>query len=163
MIKVFLICFSLILLGATACSAQERYNINIPKEIIIIKSTKRYNKALCVAKEAARCLNKDFDLRRLKPNKKTGLTLSLGDIYSGRDIDRDQYPYYPARGNGLAANDDYVSVEYSNAYQGLSQCYYIVVRCIGDAGSAFVKNQLAILKNFTQKLMLNELTFGLEL
>jgi hypothetical protein len=151
MIKSFLMCFSLMLLAEAPVSAQQRYNVNIPKEIIIIKSTKSYNKALFVAKEAARSLKKDLDLRRLKPNKKTGLTLSLGDIYSGRNIDHDNYPYYPARGDGLAANDDYVSVEYSNAYKGLSQYYYIVVCCIGDADSAFVKNQLATIRKVYPK------------
>ncbi|MGZ3872197.1 MAG: hypothetical protein ACXVJD_04735 [Mucilaginibacter sp.] len=128
--------------GASA-QAQENYNTTVPRDIIIIKSTKNYRTALAAAKGAARRLHKTLDLRRLHPDNKLGLTLSLGDTYSGRTIDPGSYPYYPARGDGLAASDDYISVEYSNAYKGFAKGYYLVVAAIGSVRSAAMKTQLA--------------------
>jgi hypothetical protein len=145
MLKYFpVLIFSLLsLLTAIPAQAQENYNTEIPKCIIIIKSTKSYCVAVATAKKAAINLHKALDLRRLHPNKKLGLTLSIGDVYSGRSIDDSNYPYYPARGDGLAANDDYISVEYSNAYKGLAKGYYLVVAAIVDVGSDSMKTQLA--------------------
>lgn len=132
----------LILLQGTSALGQQNYNTTVPKDLIIIKSTKSYSEALAIAKAAATLLQKKLDLRRLHPNKKTGLTLNLGDVYNGRSVDDSNYPYYPARGDGLAANDDYISVEYANAYQGFAKGYYLVVAAIGDVGSASIKTQL---------------------
>ena len=62
-----------------AVQAQEKYNTDVPRDIIIIKSTKFYQMALATAKQAADHLHKRLDLRKLRPNPKFGLTLSKAD------------------------------------------------------------------------------------
>jgi len=141
--EIFIVAVILVLHTGVSAQPQENYNTTVPRDIIIIKSTKSYRTALAAAKEAAHRLHKALNLRRLHPDKKLGLTLSLGDTYSGRTIDTSSYPYYPARGDGLAASDDYISVEYSNAYKGFAKGHYLVVAAIGSVRSAAVKTQLA--------------------
>lgn len=130
LLLIFLLCF----LRSYPLSAQD-WNITIPKEIVILQSTKDYNTALKTAKEAAIRLGKKLDLEDNHPNKKTGLSLTKADC-EGSAYD---YPCYTARGDGAADNSDYISIEYSNAYEGFAKGYYIVVAGIGDPGSASVK------------------------
>ncbi|WPV69978.1 hypothetical protein [Chitinophaga sp. LS1] len=111
--------------------AQKKWMSEVPKQIIIVRSTKSYEEALTAAKDAAKKLGKKLDLRELSPNAKTGLTLSEAACKTGGSDEKD-FPYYPARGDGNADNDDYISVEYSNAYKHLSGGYYIVVAGIQD-------------------------------
>jgi hypothetical protein len=123
--------------------AQDKYNTEVPKDIIILRSTKDYQIALATAKQAASRLHKKLDLRGLKPNKKIGLTMSKVDCYGSGGGDDLGYPCYPARGDGTAANDDYVSIEYADAYKGFAKGYYIVVAAITEVKSAAMKTQLA--------------------
>jgi hypothetical protein len=122
---------------------KEKYNTEVPRDIIILKSTKDYKAALKMAKQAARRLHKDLDLRGLSPNKKLGLTLSKDECHGGGGSDDYGYPCYLPRGDGNAENDDYVSIEYSNAYKGFGKGYYIVVAALSDVNSAAMKTQLA--------------------
>lgn len=116
---------------------KEKYNTEVPRDIIILKSTKDYKAALTTAKQAAIRLHKDLDLRGLSPNKKLGLSMSKADC------DEYDYPCYLPRGDGNAENDDYISIEYSNAYKGFENGYYIVVASLSDVKSAAMKTQLA--------------------
>ncbi|BAV04744.1 hypothetical protein SAMN05421788_11153 [Filimonas lacunae] len=126
--------------------AQAKWNSEVPKQIIIVKSTKDYNDALTTAKEAAKRLNKKLDLRGLSPNAKIGLSMSQADCNGTGGSDSKDYPCYEARGDGNATNDDYISIEYSSVYKGLTKGYYIVVAGITDVKSSEADKLLAQVK-----------------
>jgi hypothetical protein len=92
----------------------------IKKAFVIIQSTKNYATAKLTAEKAASQLHQKLDLRELKPNKKTGLTYadSVCENEGG-------YPCYISRGR--YDNGDYVSIEWSNAFEGFEKGFYIVV------------------------------------
>lgn len=126
--------------------SQKQWNSEIPKQIIIIKSSKSYDEALATATEAAKKLGKKLDLRGLHPNTKTGLTMSEADCHGTGGSDDLGYPCYQARGDGSAENDDYISVEYSNVYKGMAKGFYIVVAGITDVSGTAAEKQLAQVK-----------------
>ncbi len=128
-----------------AQAQEEQWNVTVPKDIIIVQSTKDYNAALQTAKQAATMLGRKLDLEGNHPNKKLGLSLTKSDC-EGTAYD---YPCYMARGDGAAENSDFISIEYSNAYEGFAKGYYIVVAGIAEPGSAMIKNTLdAVRKHY---------------
>lgn len=111
----------------------------VRKYFLLIQSSAYYGAALQTAKNAAKELNIKLDLRGLIPDKNPDIGLSLpADTcikYSKQEGDDDgDSSCYMARGRW----DDgvYISIEYSNAYDGFSKGYYIVV-----AGSSTEKDQ----------------------
>ncbi len=120
----------LLLASSFICNAQNKPHDPIPYEtkyVCIILSTKSYTEAKKVAQQAGKKCNLKIDYRNLLPNKKIGLTLSKADCENeGWD-----YPAYYARGR----DDDgaFISIEYSNAFDGFAKGYYIVVVAMGDA------------------------------
>jgi hypothetical protein len=108
----------------------------IKKSFVIIQSTKNYAVAKLTAEKAAKQLHQKLDLRELKPNKKTGLTYadSVCENEGG-------YPCYISRGR--YDNGDYVSIEWSNAFDGFAKGLYIVVISSG----LDVEGTNAVLKN----------------
>jgi hypothetical protein len=112
----------------------------VEKEFLIIYSTKNYNEALRVCKEADSKLKYGIDLRELQYNKKTGLTFSKESLGSEEDI----FPWYFPRGRG----DDgrYLSIEYSNGYKEFAKGYYIVIAESGEKGS--MKESLKEVKRY---------------
>ncbi|MGO4875350.1 hypothetical protein ACEN2P_02010 [Pedobacter psychrotolerans] len=59
--------------------AQDEFNVEVQKDIIILNSTKDYKLALSTAKKTSAALHKKLDLRGLMPNHKIGLSMSKGD------------------------------------------------------------------------------------
>ncbi|MFW0718207.1 hypothetical protein [Pedobacter sp. N23S346] len=145
MIKKIISC-ALLIFAAHNTFAQDEFNVEVPKDIIIVNSTKDYKLALSTAKKASASLHKKLDLRGLMPNNKIGLSMSKGDCMEDAGGDETGYPCYYARGDGAAINDDYISVEYSNAYKGFTKGYYIVVAAITDVKSQDMENKLAAIK-----------------
>jgi hypothetical protein len=135
--------FLLLMCCVKITSAQDKFNTEVPKDIIILRSTKDYRTALATAKQAATRLHKKLDLRGLTPNKKIGLTMSKADCIGSGVGDDLGYPCYPARGDGSAFNDDYVSIEYSDAYKGFAKGFYVVIAAMTDVKSADMRAQLA--------------------
>jgi hypothetical protein len=135
--RLSILCAFILLINAVVVYAQDKYNTEVPKDILILRSTKDYQTAVATAKQAASRLHKELDLRGLRPNRKIGLTMSKADC------DEYDYPCYLARGDGNAENDDYISIEYSNAYKGFAKGYYIVVAALTDVKSTSMKAQLA--------------------
>jgi hypothetical protein len=93
----------------------------------IILSTKSYAAAKKVAIEASKKYKMKLDYRDLTPHKKLGLTLSKKDC----EAEGWDYPAYVARGR--YDSGEFVSIEYSNAYDGFAKGYYIVIVASGDA------------------------------
>jgi hypothetical protein len=138
----------LFLFSAFALKAQDNFNTEVPKDIIILKSTKNYKEALTLAKQAASKLHKKLDLRGLSPNATLGLTMSKADCEGSGGGDDMGYPCYFARGDGSAANDSYISIEYTNAYKGFAKGYYIVVAALTAVKSAAMKAELSKINRF---------------
>lgn len=98
----------------------------VKKDFLIIHSSKSYSEAMAAAEKASRSQKIELRLRGLSANKQTGLTISKEDCEKeGLD-----FPAYYARGRW----DDgvYLSIEYSDAYEGFRPGYYIVIAASGD-------------------------------
>ncbi len=102
----------------------------VKKDFVIVLSTKSYTEAKKIAVEAAKKLKIKLDLRGLKPHKESGLTTNAKECESnGWD-----YPCYVSRGR--YDDGEFVTIDYSNAFEGFAKGYYIVTTASGD-------NQLA--------------------
>lgn len=97
----------------------------VKKDFLILMSTKSYAAALSLAKQAATAENIKLDLRGLSENKTSGLSFSKEDC----EKEAMEFPAYVARGRW----DDgvYISIEYSDAYSGFREGYYIVIAASG--------------------------------
>ena len=97
------------------------------KDFLIILSSKNYESAKTIAIEAAKTLNIKLDLRGLNPNLKSGLSFSLKQCEeNGWD-----YPCYISRGR--YDDGEFVTIDYSNTFQGFAKGYYIVTTASGDS------------------------------
>lgn len=106
---------------------------------VIVISTKSYDEALERAKDASDKLGYPLDLRDLHPNRETGLSVSkevCAEICGG-GVD---YPQYLPRNEWGPSK--YVSVEYSNGFEGYSPGYYMVIIASGEQGDPSVREAL---------------------
>lgn len=95
------------------------------RNFVIVKSTADYEEAMNAAVDASANLDVRLDLRDLTPNADIGLTWSDSDcVNNGWEP-----PCYVARGR--FDNGVYVSIEYSNAFEGFAEGYYIVIVASG--------------------------------
>ena len=125
---------TLLLLTTTySLSAQTEDEMMVKKSFLILQSTKSYPDALKTARGAASSLAYRLDLRGLKPNIREGLTFSRPEC----DSNGWEYPCYVPRGR----YDDgaYISIERSDAYNGFSKGYYIVIAASGEPAGKEVK------------------------
>jgi hypothetical protein len=110
----------------------------VKKSFLIILSSKSYAEAKNLATEAAKKLNIKLDLRALKPNKESGLTFNAKEC-EGNGWD---YPCYVSRGR--YDDGEFVTIDYSDAFDGFATGYYIVTTASGNA--MLVKTALAKIK-----------------
>ena len=113
---------------------------------VIILSTKNYDEALKRAKDASQKLGYPLDLRELHQNNKTGLSLPkevCEEICGGGMV---EYPQYLPRNDW--GESKYVSVEYSNGFQGFTKGYYIVVVASGEKGDPIIKEAVTESRKF---------------
>jgi hypothetical protein len=108
----------------TICLAQDDQPF-IKKSFVIVQSTKNYKAAKATAERAAAVLHQTLDLRGVKPHAASGLTFadSVCENEGG-------YPCYIARGR--FDDGDYISIEWSNAINGFTKGYYVVVTGAGS-------------------------------
>jgi len=121
------------LMWAVLLSASEISQQSVSKSFLIAKSSQSYSEAKAFAKKLSQQSGIKTDFRGLVQNSMTGLS-------EDADVCRDEgfaYPCYIPRGR----YDDgtYISVEYSNAYGGFSEGYYIVVVASGEIGKSVIK------------------------
>ena len=128
--------FSIIMFAAASLRAQEP-DCYVDKAFLIAGSHTDYAAALNQANKVAAGTGLRLDLRGLKPAKAAGL--SFADSSCVEEFG--EAPCYVARGR----YDDgvYVSIEYSSAYEGFRQGYYIVVAASGEPGSAELRTTQA--------------------
>ena len=122
-----------------AQSQNEQDSQYVRKHFLIILSSKNYQSAKTIAIEAARKLNLKLDLRGLKPNLKSGLSYSSKEC-EGNGWD---YPCYVSRGR--YDDGEFVTIDYSNAFDGFAKGFYIVTTASGDP--SLVKKALIKVKN----------------
>ncbi len=128
---------------ATLSVHAQNWNEMNPREFVIVHATRDYNAALKTARDASRHLKFPLDLNGNKPHKTAGLSPSKADC-EGSAWD---YPCYTPRGNGSPAeNPRFVSIEWSNGYEGFAPGYYIVVVADGEPGSEVSRGALASAK-----------------
>lgn len=119
--------FFLVILNASAAFGQEAFNTAVPREVLVLSSTRSYPEALQTARNAAAFLRWKMTLRGYGPHPTAGLTAPKSDC----EANGYEYPCYVARANGSGTDDfNTISVEYSNAYPGMAEGYYIVVAAI---------------------------------
>ena len=120
----------------------ESYENSMTKDYsyVIVMSTKNYDDALKRAKEASKELDYTLNLRALHPNAETGLALpaeTCESICGGGVV---EYPCYLPRVDWR--DTKYVSVEYSDAYEGFTKGYFIVIVASGAKNEPEVKEAL---------------------
>jgi len=128
-----------LLAGTAPVLAQTNYNTEVPKDIVILQSTRDYAAALAGAKQAAAQLGRPLKLAGYQPHKATGLSASKADCEGGGY----DYPCYVPRGQGQAENSDFVSIEFSDGYRGFAKSYYIVVAALAPPNSPTLRQTLA--------------------
>ncbi len=106
----------------------------------IIISTKNYDAALERAKDASEKLGYPLNLRELVPNDEIGLTLPEEVCTGICGSDEIEFPQYLPRNDW--GESKYVSVEYSNGFEGFTPGYYIVVVASGEKGDPIIQEAL---------------------
>ena len=127
------------LIAAGPALAQSGYNVDVPKDIVILQSTRDYAAALAGARQAATKLGRPLKLAGNHPSKELGLSASKADC-TGAGYD---FPCYVPRGQGGAEDSDYLSIEFSDGYTGFAKGYYIVVAALAPPNSAALHQTLA--------------------
>jgi len=121
-------------------------SMNKDFSFVILISTKSYDSALKRAEEAVEKLGYPLDLRDLHANEQTGLTFTeeqCAEICGGAGV---EYPQYLPRIDW--GESKYVSIEYSNAYEGFTKGYYIVIVASGEKGDPIIQEALKEAKQF---------------
>ncbi|RZK98177.1 MAG: hypothetical protein EOO62_26885 [Hymenobacter sp.] len=119
--------------------AQSNYNVDVPKDIVILQSTRDYAAALAGARQAAAKLARPLKLAGYQPNKELGLSASKAECTGGGY----EFPCYVPRGQGGAEDSDYLSIEFSDGYTGFAKGYYIVVAALAPPNSEALRQTLA--------------------
>ncbi len=117
--SLFIVIF-VIIFGTNCVSAQEEIS---DVSFLIIHSTKNYDSALKIAKEASKKLELKLNLRGYYEDKIDGLDTDekcgCGELHG----------YLP---RGRFDNGDFISIEYTNSYEEFVNGFYIVVTSSGD-------------------------------
>ncbi len=122
---------------------EENFSQEIKKYFLIVSSTKDYSSALKKANSISEDLTLKLDLRGLlEGDNKLGL--SWGKTVC--EEDGWEYPCYVPRGR--YDDGDYVSIEWSNGFQGFSEGYYIVVVASNTNYDQKIKSLLKKVKEF---------------
>ncbi len=96
---------------------------SVSKSFLIIKSTKNYSSALNKAQLACNKLGTTLNLRNLSEDKEEGLSTSE-TCGCGTN-----HGYLP---RGRYDDGQYISIEYSSAFEGFTPDYYMVVVASGE-------------------------------
>jgi len=120
--KNFIVGIAFLCLVCTSVfSKNELSSQMLKKAFLIVKSTSDYTEAKRFAKAFSKKSGIEMNLRSLQYSTKIGLTQTMEACIS----EGYHYPCYVVRGR----YDDgmYISIEYSNAYSGFTEGYYIVM------------------------------------
>ena len=110
------------------------------KGFLIVAAGKNYEAMKTLAVKASQKLNYKLDYRGLIPNQTYGLSFTQAAC----EAENFEYPSYIARGRFDDGN--YVSIEYSNEYEGFTPGYYILVVSSYTKGNEELINSLKFVK-----------------
>ncbi len=130
------------LLSTITVYAQEESESIVSKGFVLVAAGKNYEAIKKQASEVAKKINYKLNLRDLEYNKDEGLSFSK-DICAEQGM---EYPTYIPRGYWDAG--EYVSIEYSSAYEGFTPGYYLIIVSSHDKGSPELKTALQHVKKF---------------
>ena len=112
------------------------------KGFVIVAAGKNYEAIKKQAQQVAQKTGYKLNLRDLEYNETEGLTFT-------RKVCEEQGFEYPAYiGRGPWDDGEYISVEYTNAYEGFTPGYYIIVASSHDKGVPELKTALNHVKKF---------------
>ena len=114
---------------------------NIEKHFLIAASTTNYKSALKTVRKLTSSINMKFDQRGLYPIDQSGLTWRKS-VCEG---DGWEHPCYLARGR---EDGNYLSIEWSNAIEGFTKGYYVVIVSCQLERNDEMKALLAEVKTF---------------
>lgn len=118
--------------------AQEELENQIQKTgFVIIYASQKYEAAKKTAEEAALKLGYELNFRGLEQHQHAGLTFTKKEC----ETHGFEYPAFVPRGRG--GGEQFVSVEYTNHYDGFATGYYIVVVADSYKGSPLLDEALA--------------------
>ena len=111
----------------------------VEKHFLIAASTKSYSSAKKTAEKLSKSIKLEIENRGLVPFEESGLSFSLEECEgSGWE-----YPCYVERG---PEDGTYISIEWSNAIDGFSKGYYVVIVSTQSERSEKMKNLLLEVK-----------------
>lgn len=139
----FLTFAALLLAFLNGTAMAENNNPLVEKQFVILRSTTDYKEARRTALKASQLLGTALDLRGLSEDKRIGLTFDERICVEEGGAD---YPCYVARGR--YDDGDYVSIEYSSAFEGFAKGYYIVVSSSYTRGSMEISEALRKAKRY---------------
>jgi hypothetical protein len=129
----------ILILSIPKIFAQEESE-TVTKGYVIVAAGKNYEAIKKQAEQVAQKTGYKLNLRDLEYNKTEGLTFSK-EICEEQGM---EYPAYIARGRW--DDGEYISVEYTNAYESFTPGYYIIVASSHDKGNAELQNSLQHVK-----------------
>ncbi len=109
------------------------------KGFVIIAAGKNYDAMKVLAQKVAQKLNYKLDYRDMLENATIGLSMSPKDC----DGAGYEFPMYYPRGYD---NGNYVSIEYTNGFEGFTPNYYIIIVSNHSKGSPELSKALAFVK-----------------
>ncbi len=131
--------FIVFFIGIIQLNAQEEIEFT-KKGFIIVSSSKDYNATIDLAVTVSEKLNYNLDLRGLEYNSSLGLSFAM-QVCEDNGF---EYPLYVSRGRFDDGN--YVSVEYTDAYQGFTLGYYIIIVSSYEKGNEELTKSLNFVK-----------------
>jgi len=122
-------------------NAQEESQ-TVKKGFLIVSASKNYDATKILAKKVSEKLGYKLNLRDLIPNKTLGLTFPKDTC----EVNNFEFPTYIARGRW--DDGEYVSIEYTNEYEGFTPGYYIIIVSSHDKGNPELSNVLKYVKKY---------------
>jgi hypothetical protein len=136
-----LLFITIVFFGFSLMQAQETSETQT-KGFVIVAAGKNYEAIKKQASQIAQKTGYKLNLRDLEYSKTEGLTF-------GKEICEEQgfeYPSYIARGRW--DDGEYISIEYTNGFEGFTPGYYIIIASSHDKGSAELQNALQHVKKY---------------
>lgn len=121
-LAILLIGIIALLSKASFAQEEPEYHPYLDQSFLIIASSKDFKSAEKVAKQAQKKMELEYRTKTYYPDKKEGFktdeVCNCGEIHD----------YFP---RGSHDDGNYISIEYSSAYEGFSEGYYIVIVASG--------------------------------
>ncbi len=133
--------FVIILFTISLTNAQETAEM-VKKGFVIVSAGKNFDAMKKLAEKVSIQLNYKLDLRGLSEDKTLGLTISK-EVCEEHGF---EFPSYIPRGR--YDDGEFVSIEYTNGYEGFTPGYYIIIVSAHDKGNTKLTDALKFVKKY---------------